>query len=320
MSSYSLLAKAIISTVAYHDIHNYPLKESEIWRWLYFGWPVIESRPATIDKEEFFSTLNDLLARRKLETKGGYYYLYGREPLVLLRLERNELARKKWEIALRGAKILRTAPFVKLIAVCNTLAINNVKRDSDIDFFIVTEDDRLWTNRFAVTGALEARDLRRHGNKVSDRICLSFYLTKGAIDFRPIMLHQADPYFAFWIAQLVPLYDNGGWQSLIHNNHWLENIMPNALADPLKPRIQDNQWTWGLRSAREFFLNNWFGDKIEKYLRQVQQFKMKSNAGSVADEPDNRVMISKSVLKFHEKDRREEYREKFRQRLEGVLR
>jgi len=109
---YLPIEKSILSTVAYHDIHNYPLKESEIWRWLYFGWPALESMPDKVTRGDFILGLQQLVARRIMETKGGYYYLPGREAIVLLRLERFELARKKWAIAHRAAKILRTAPFV----------------------------------------------------------------------------------------------------------------------------------------------------------------------------------------------------------------
>ncbi|MFC1663017.1 hypothetical protein ACFL04_02500 [Patescibacteria group bacterium] len=318
--TFSLLDKAIVSTIAYHDIHNYPLKESEIWRWLYFSWPAIESKPDIINHEEFLSNLKELVDKKLIETKGGYYYLTGREELVILRLERNEIARHKWEIARQGAKILRTSPFIKLIAVCNTLAINNIRRESDIDYFIVTKDKRLWTSRFVVTGALEARGLRRHGSKVKDHICLSFYLTETALDFRPLLLPTADPYFAFWIAQLVPLYDNGGWQELRRRNSWLEIIMPNAFSQRPEPVIKDTPWTYTFRYLREFFLWSWFGDQIDNYLHSAQKIKMKLNKDTLSSEPDNRVVIGKSVVKVHEADRREEYREKFKSRLEKILR
>lgn len=318
MARTSQLETAILSTLAYHDIHNYPLKKSELWRWLYFGWPVIESRPDQISADQFSATLDSLLRQRRVETKGGYYFFPGRESLVILRLERFELARKKWDIAHRGARLLRTAPFIRLVAVANTLAINNVRRESDIDFFIVTKDQRLWTSRFVITGTLEAHDLRRHGDKVKDRICLSFYLTEVNADVRPLLLSDGDPYFAFWIAQLVPLFDNGGWQAVRRANSWLESIMPHAFSETPAPPVFDNGWTTFARGAREWLLYNWFGDGIERYLRAAQRLKMRLNKESLQDQGDTRVVIRSAIVKAHEADRRAEYRQKFRRKLSEV--
>lgn len=332
------LTTAILATLAYHDVFSYPLKRSELWRWLYFGTPdialaksggLVEPRPDRIERDVFDASLNALVTDGRIETKGGYYYFKGRESLVLVRLERFELARKKWAIARRGAALLRTTPFIRLVAVCNTLAISNVRRDSDIDFFIITKDHRLWTSRFVVTGALEARDLRRHGSKVKDRICLSFYLTEVTADVRPLLLPDGDPYFAFWLAQLVPLFDVGGWpdsakatsgwQILRRANSWLETLMPNAWSERPEPLLTDTPWTKLVRETREFFLYNWFGERIEGYLKSAQRLKMKMNRESLQDHPDNRVVISMNVMKAHEADRREEYREKFKERLGQVL-
>lgn len=312
------LTSALLATLAYHDVFNYPLKRSELWRWLYFGWP-LEGQPATIERSAFDAALDALVAAGKVETKGGYYYLKGKEASVVLRLERFELARKKWEIARRGAAILRTAPFIRFVGVCNTLAINNVRRESDIDFFIITKDHRLWTSRFVITGALEARDLRRHGKKTKDRICLSFYLSETNADTRPLLLPDGDPYFAFWLAQLVPMFDVGGWQTLKRANSWLTSIMPHAWQDRPKPVLTDTPWTKWVRETREFFLYNWFGDQIENYLKSAQNLKMRMNRESLQDHPDNRVVISINTVKVHESDRREEYRQKFKERLGQVL-
>lgn len=312
------LTTAILATLSYHDVFSYPLKRVELWRWLYFGKPV-ESRPDTIKREDFDQALEQLVTSGTVERKGGYYFLKGREAIVLLRLERFELARKKWAIAERGAAILRTTPFIRFVAVCNTLAISNVRRDSDIDFFIITKDNRLWTSRFVITGALEARDLRRHGAKTKDRICLSFYLTEATADVRPLLLTDDDPYFAFWLAQLVPLFDVGCGQALRRANSWLETILPNVWEEPLQPKLTDTTWTKSVREIREFFLYNWFGDRIENYLKSAQRLKMRMNRESLQDHPDNRVVISMNVVKAHESDRREEYRQKFKERLSQVL-
>jgi hypothetical protein len=54
-----------------------------------------------------------------------------------------------------------------------------------------------------------------------------------------------------------------------------------------------------------------YGDLIEGQAKGIQQAKMKFNFGSVQNAGDTRVVINDKMLKFHEKDRRVEYRDEW---------
>lgn len=57
---------------------------------------------------------------------------------------------------------LRFIPGVQLVAVGNSLSMNATTEDSDIDLFIVTKSDILWTVRLLVTVIFHFLGVRRY--------------------------------------------------------------------------------------------------------------------------------------------------------------
>jgi hypothetical protein len=51
----------------------------------------------------------------------------------------------------------------------------------------------------------------------------------------------------------------------------------------------------------------------------MQLAKMKMNLHSLQNEADTRVVISDEMLKFHENDRREEYRDKWLEKCNKIF-
>ena len=75
------------------------------------------------------------------------------------------------------------------------------------------------------------------------------------------------------------------------------------------------------RTIQRFFEKAWggrYGDIVETQAKRVQLFKMAFNTRTIKDQPDSRVIVSDSMLKFHENDRRTMYREKWKEALVGL--
>ena len=83
---------------------------------------------------------------------------------------------------IKAAKILSYLPFIKSIAVVNSLAFFNCDKKSDIDFLIITERNKIWTARALSSVLMHILGLRRYGKKVAKRICLSFYISEEKLD------------------------------------------------------------------------------------------------------------------------------------------
>lgn len=86
------------------------------------------------------------------------------------------------------SKYVAWIPGLRLLAVCNSIAMKNAEDDSDIDLFIVTDPRRMWLVRVLVTLTFQILGVRRHGKKTTGRFCLSFFATTQGMDLSAIVL------------------------------------------------------------------------------------------------------------------------------------
>lgn len=288
----SKLEQSILSTLAYFDQFSYPLTYAELYNFL---WKPPKEIPTFLD---FIKVVNNI---ELVEIHSGFVYLNRRKNIVQERQIRKKFSRQKLGIAEKGVKKITWIPYIKAVFVCNTLALGHAEKESDIDLLIVTRKHRIWTTRFFVTLVLSVLRLRRHGRHVTDRLCLSFYVTEDALDFSHILIDDPDIYFAYWIATLLPLYDPENVEKKIHRqNTWLNLLLPNLAPGYSSVVVQCKKnkiLSQGLNTLH-------IGDLIERALKWVQRKRMMFTKGSVRDLPDTRVVISDTMLKFHENDRR----------------
>lgn len=314
MSSHTPHATAVLRTIAYYDVHDFPLIADEVWRWLY---PAVSGEAASWQRSDIDTELDRLVQAGMLGRRGAYYFLSGREALVETRTERATRAVKLWRRAATVARYVELVPGVRMVAVVNTLAIDNVRPESDIDLLVVTAPNSIWVTRLFVTGIVALLGYRRHGTKIAGRVCLSFYVTSEGMNFEPLKSEPTDTHFAMWASQAVPLLDlNGTYEKFVAANGWVTQLLPNAWSWDWKVKRQaPNE---GLAAIRQFFeiffavpIGQWFGALI----RDRQMKKMDKNTQSRAHQGTTDVVINDDVLKFHEADRRLEYNAAWRERL-----
>lgn len=311
------LEQSILSALCYFDVFDYPLTLLEIWQWLFD----LDGQSQAYNLVQVGEALKDTSLTRRVSSSNGLYFLNGREEIVTKRLNRYAIAGEKNQIARRGARALSFLPFVKLVCVCNHSGNNNTRRDSDIDLFIVTTPNRLYLTRFLVTIALSVLRLRRHGKKVTDRLCLSFYASEDDLEFDKLKIGQQDSYLVYWIANLFPIYDRGGYDKFLEKNKWIKKSLPNHLPKDgsFWRRVSDSRWSKASVSFFEIFLSGFLGNYLEVIMRKAQLLKMSSNKKSLAVENDTRVVISNTMLKFHENDRRKMYQNDFEKKIAEII-
>jgi hypothetical protein len=303
------LEKSILQTLIWFDMFDYPLTKEELGRllWKY---------------HDFNTEFNRDFLKLGINFKNGFYFLAGRENIIKVRQSKIPTIDKKMKIAARAAKKMRWVPFVRAIFVANTVAAGTAKDSSDIDFFVIIKNDRLFLSRLLVTLLLTVFRLRRNKRCITDRVCLCFHVTDDALDLERIKLSDPDIYLCYWIDQLVPLYDPDNLGQIIQKeNAWVKEYLPNAFqAYSLlhRWRVDDTRVANVFKSFFERVWAGQYGNFLEAQAKGAQEAKMKTNFMSIQNEKNSKVIINDKMMKFHENDRREEYKWLWEQKCEEL--
>ncbi len=295
------LRNSLLATLAFFDLFDYPLTFAELLRHRYRleGEGIAEAWNAS----DALETLKD----RAFGQKDGFYFLAGREDAAATRQRRFRLSEKKQARARRVAAFLRCLPSVRMVAVCNSLAIANADHESDIDLFVVCASGTLWATRLLVVGALALLGLRPTEESHADKVCMSFFVSEAALDLSRYALQPGDTYLRYWIATLVPVYDRDStYVRFMNANAWTHDLLPGTRSDAVTSAVTEApRW-----SAPLFPLLR----AADAPARRLQMRKFPAQIASMAN-LDSRVVISDDVLKFHVGDRRAEFERRFRDKL-----
>ncbi len=209
----SSLERAIGRTVAYADLFDYPLTVPEIHRYL-------DGLRATPGEVAEALARGNLLPGR-LESREGYFFLPGREATVALRQERSRIARRLWPQALGYGRLMARLPFVRMVSVTGSLAMDNPGEQADIDYLVVTENGRLWLARLLIIGVV--RLAARRGLV----LCPNYLVSERALRFP-----NPNIYTAHELVQMVPLSGPAIYRRIREVNGWCQRFLPNALGPP----------------------------------------------------------------------------------------
>jgi hypothetical protein len=203
-----------------------------------------------------FEDVTRLLADRTLFSKVEHYYtLRGREEIVKTRKQRAEVASRLWPKAARYGQMIASLPFVRMVAVTGSLAMNNTDEGKDIDYLIVTAPGHLWTCR-ALT-LLVARFAKLEGV----HLCPNYLVTTNALE-----LAEHSLYVAHELAQMIPLSGRETYDDMKRLNVWMANYLPNSLSAPeIPPGLKFVQKHAVLKRVFEILLHLPFANWLEKW-------------------------------------------------------
>jgi len=274
--------KEILQTLIYANIFDYPLTAKEIHLFLISRKPVSYSC--------FRQALGRMLKKEKrIEVKGRYFFLRGRQEIVRARKRREFWSESKIKIAEKIAGILRKIPWVKLIGISGGLAMKNARKEDDIDLFLITQKKRLWLTRLLTVVIVEflGRRRRPRDREVSDKICLNMFLDE---DHLSLPERERDLFSSHEVIQVKPLWQkNDYYQEFLRANLWVRNYLANSL-DIKKSRRQR------LKEKKENFLISPFLDFLESLFYRIQVWYMRRRRTLEIVEPGR--------IRFHPKDAR----------------
>lgn len=232
----TLIEQAVLKTLAYADIFDYPLTAKEIHLYLIFTPEV----GATFTSGVVVKVANALVKEKQIESNQMYYFLPQRHQLVTTRQHRLAYSNAKLDQAKNIATKLAGLPGIVGIFVTGALAMKNADETDDIDLLIITRPHRLWITRFLVTCALELKGVRRRpgpfhprgessshpGGGYSNQICANMWLDETALSLpKP----KRNLYTAHEVVQTLPLINKDHvYERFLHANRWVLDYLPNT--------------------------------------------------------------------------------------------
>jgi hypothetical protein len=237
------LDRAILETLAYSAVFEYPLRLDELHRYL----PVYAERDAlTIRLKSLMGPVGE---------KGGFYFLSGNDEFVHIRRQREARSRRLIPYALRYGRILGALPFVRMAALTGSLAVFNASQNADFDYMLVAASGRVWTARaFAL---LFNRLTRMRGHT----LCPNLIVSENALAWS-----VRDAYSAHELCQMIPVSGMDTYRKLMQANDWVKDFLPNAFREISAQwrKIEQNEMS-AVQKLLEPPLSGKSGDRLERW-------------------------------------------------------
>lgn len=285
------MEKAILKTLIYGDIFDYPLKAYEIHKWLI-------GRKATLRQVE--KVLERLSKKGKVKNRKEYYFL---RDVVRKRILREKQSAIYFQKARLLAQILKLIPWIKLVGVSGGLAMENASKADDIDLFVITAKNRLWIARILALGLLSLTGQRRKvgemGRKIAGKLCLNILLEDNRLGQQ-----SKDIYLAHEVLQMRVLWQRDGMYSkYLEDNSWAFKFLPNWTTGE---NVQGKLYNVKKKNYKLYIVNYTFN--LIEHLAKWFQLK-------IMKKPTGQERIRDGALYFHPNDIRQTILATYKQKI-----
>lgn len=235
---------AILKSLIYFDIFNYPLSESDIKNFL----------ECYVSDDVFTTALQQLVFDKIVFHAGKFYSLQNSLLHVEERIQGNLRAQKLLEKAAKIGAFIYKFPYVRAVAVSGSLSKNYADQKSDIDFFIIAKTDRLWIARTFLHLFKKLTFLT--GNQ-------HFYCMNYFVDEKALTIPEKNIYTAVEIATLMPVAGTFTMNKFFEDNDWTEKWLPRY---DVKRNLKTAEGSSSFKKLTEWFFDSRIGDKFDNFL------------------------------------------------------
>ncbi len=281
------MEKAILRTLIYADIFDYPLKAWEIHKWL-----IGRNKCELPDVEE---GLRKLVKRGKVIGKNGYYVLSGRNRLFRRREERMVASKQYLQEARWVCRIFKLIPWIRLVGISGNVAMENGGDEDDIDLFVITQKNRLWLTRLMMLFILSLLEKRRKKGddpkKAAGKFCLNLLIEEDQLEQA-----RKDLYTAHEVLQMMPLWEkNNIYGNFLEANEWVFRFLPNWASGMSQERIEEkgNKNGWKMFDVTEVMVRF----LQLRYMGVPQKDERVSNVAAYFHPEDNQPRVLKEFEK-----------------------
>jgi len=241
----------ILAALCYFDIFDYPITQLEISHFIRNGYRL----------DEIAAGLHSLTVEQWIYKFGDLYTLQNDYDVITRRKKGNVKARQMLVTAKKVASILSSFPFVKGVAVSGSLSKNFADEDSDIDFFIITEKNKLWLAR---TILMAFRRLTILFSK-QHWLCLNYFIDETLLE-----IEEKNIYTAIELATLLPFRGITTFHKFFRENQWTQMYLPNHV---LRVSYVEQSKNPVLKQFFEFLFRNRLGNLLDSIFMRWTSFR-----------------------------------------------
>ncbi len=278
---YTLIQNNILNVLVYFEAFDHPLKLIEIQNNC--------SEKYALDKLN--KALDTLLESKVIFEHKGYYSLQSPvTELVEKRLKSEHIADQYFEKSDFYIKIIKTMPFVRSVAISGSMSKGVTHSNGDIDYFIITEKNRLWLARTMLI--LFKKIFLLNSRKY---FCINYFI---AID--NMVVPDKNIFTATEIAYLIPVYNAELIKSFKESNNWIKAHYPH-FNHPIERR--EHKGTPISKKIMEFLLGGSIGDTLDKLFMKITIKRWDKKFSNFNREKFELTMRSqRGVSKHHPRD------------------
>lgn len=287
MKELSVTEQAILRTVLYSSMFDYPLTMSELRENL------LELEMKEQDIREAYEASDAL--NSVIDYQDGYFFPEGRRELIALRQWRRAhseriLSENRWVL-----KLICCIPHVRMVALSGSVSHLNLEIGGDIDLFIVTRRNRVWSV------AVEVLLLRRLLGKYRV-ICPNLILSDSQL-----VINQTDLFNANQIIHLKPLIGLEMYRRFVDANDFITVFYPNY---PFNDSSLDFRPHWALRGFKKIVegillpggglqelvcrsICSWYLNRKSKYWKSPEEVVMEKEFIKLHTESHRKVVMQK---------------------------
>ena len=210
----TIIHSHIVRVIAYYGLLKRPLTSLEIYKWL----------QCPISYMELLLALQELVDSKKITASHGYYFLPENYHLLRERSQSYVVSINKLKKARHYSRLLLMLPWVRRVAVYNSVAFFTAHEQSDIDLFIVTHPGRVWSARFFINVFLKILHLRPTQTSKRDAVCISYLRDEQHLETEDVACAWPELYPVYHHGQFIFIVGNA--TDFFSRNQWLHKFLP----------------------------------------------------------------------------------------------
>ena len=283
-----------LNPILYYSIFQHPLKKEEILKF------------SSIENPEALeSQLNLLLVKNIIEEKDGYYF-YGNPSQIEKRKRGEQAAKNVSAKAERRARLIFRFPYVEGVAFSGSYSKNYFDDQSDIDFFIITTQNRLWIARTLLI--LFKKTILFNSRKF---FCLNYFIST-----KDMIIQEQNRYSATELVTLKIAHGAAIFNQFFKANQWAFDLFKINAQQNSTPEDKNKHF---ISILIEKLLKGKIGNNLDNYFKEIslKRWQRKFNFMD-PDEFSIALKTEKNVSKHHPRNFQKKVLDKLNQKKEEV--